>query len=42
MFNFLFSEEVPSEVLAEFSGLAPGADAMKKLTPSLGIPYLGV
>jgi len=22
--------------------LRPGADAMKKITPSLGIPYLGV
>jgi len=22
--------------------LTPGADAVKKLTPSLGIPYLGV
>jgi hypothetical protein len=22
-------------------GLTPGADAIKKLTPSLGIPYLG-
>ncbi len=25
-----------------FGTMGPGADAMKKLTPSLGIPYLGV
>jgi len=25
-----------------FIDLTPGADAIKKFTPSLGIPYLGV
>ncbi len=41
-----FSEETPEDneigkkQIEKF--IKPGADAIKKITPSLGIPYLGV
>jgi len=41
---YLHSVEIPDTFCSKtsFTRLIPGADAIEKFTPSLGIPYLGV